>query len=107
MYFSDEIYLVTEQREKDALKQFKITKTETGVWCDLSSVSGNETSGAGQNGHVSSARAIVHTEDYSGEKIARYDGSSTILKKGYYEIYRTYAKGDVVELYLTEKEGVC
>lgn len=65
MYFSDELYLVTETRKQNALKQFETTRSEVKVWCDLDSISGTETSGGGQNGHKRSARATVHMEDYS------------------------------------------
>lgn len=106
MYFSDEIYLVKETRQQDDLKQFKSERTETHVWCDLTSVSGNETSAAGQNGHKAEGRAVVHVEDYAGEKIVRYDGGLLLLPAGYYEVYRTYFAGDTIELYLQEKEGV-
>lgn len=106
MYFSDEIYLVSEVHEKDELKQYKTRKNEVHVWCDLDSVSGTETSGGGQNGHKRSARATVHIEDYSGEKIVRYPGGLPILEKGYYDVYRTYLVGDTIELYLTQKEGI-
>lgn len=105
MYFSDEIYLVSEVHEKDELKQYQTSKKEISVWSDLESVSGIESSGGGQNGHKRSARATVHMEDYSGEAIVRYDGG-LILEAGYYDVYRTFAKGDTIELYLVQKEGV-
>lgn len=106
MYFSDEIYLVSEAHEKDELKQYKPRKKEVPVWCDLDSISGTETSGGGQNGHKRSARVTVHMEDYSGEKVVRYAGETPILEAGYYDVYRTFVKGDTIELYLTQKEGV-
>lgn len=106
MNFSDELYLVTETREKNALRQFETTRSETSVWCDLTSISGQEVSTAGQNGHKAEARADVHTEDYAGQKIVRYPGGLPLIPAGYYEVYRTFLKGDVIELYLMEKEGV-
>ncbi len=106
MYFSDELYLVTETRKQNALKQFETTRSEVKVWCDMTSVSGKETSQAGQNGHKAEAKASIHVEDYSGQKIVRYPGGLPLVPAGYYDVYRIYLKGDIIELYLTEKEGI-
>ena len=106
MYFSDELYLVTETRTQNDLKQFEIIRSESMVWCDIKSVSGKETPSPGESGHKVKARADIHVEDYSGQKIVRYPGGLPLIKAGYYEVYRTYLRGDVIELYLVEKEGV-
>lgn len=106
MQFSDEINLVKEVHGKDSLNQYKATFVKTAVWCDLTSVTGSETSSAGQNGHNAEARAVVHAEDYSGQKIVEYLGSDPILSAGLYDVYRTYRSGDCFELYLTQREGL-
>ncbi len=106
MYFSDEIFLVSEERKQDKLKQFEEIRKEISVWCDLTSVSGSEASSAGQNGHKVEARATIHVEDYNGEKVVHYTGENPLLHKGYYDVYRTYLVGGTIELYLQEKEGV-
>ena len=106
MQFSDEINLIKEVHGKDSLNQYKAAFVKTTVWCDLTSVTGSETSNAGQNGHNAEARAVVHAEDYSGQKIVEYLGSDPILSAGLYDVYRTYRSGDCFELYLTQREGL-
>lgn len=106
MQFSDEINLIEEVHGKDALNQYRAAFRRTTVWCDLTSVSGTETSNAGQNGHSAEARAVVHAEDYSGQKIVEYLGSDPILGAGLYDVYRTFKSGDCFELYLQQREGL-
>lgn len=105
MYFSDEIYLVTETAAQDEINQFITEKKETAVWCDLTSITGNESVTAGQNGHKASGRAVVHMEDYSGETLIRYDGENVLLPAGYYDVYRTFFGVGFVELYLEKRAG--
>lgn len=104
MYFSDVVNLVGITYSQDALLQYVEAETSREVFCDLGSVTGSESSNAGQNGIRASARAVVHTEDYSGETIVDYAGGS-VLPAGRYGVYRTYVNGDTVELYLEAKAG--
>ena len=106
MYFSDELYLVEETRKQDELKQFKTIRSEYMVSCDLNSVSAKEKSSAGVNGYKVEARADVHVEDYGGQKIVRCPEGTPLITPGYYDVYRSYLKGDIIELYLVEREGI-
>ena len=105
MYFSDEIDLVQDIRWKDRKGQYQTDREYKTVYCDLTSVTGQEEASAGQYGHTATARAIVHLEDYGGQKTVRIGDGVLWLKAGLYDIYRTYVNGDVIELYLMEKEG--
>lgn len=106
MYFSDELILVTEAETQNALKQFVKSKTEKSVYCDLQSVSSTEEYNAGQGGHKSSGRAIVHAEDYSGQTLVKVVDGNSIVKAGSYDVYRRFISGDNVELYLEERVGI-
>ncbi|MBE6721928.1 MAG: hypothetical protein E7572_05515 [Ruminococcaceae bacterium] len=99
MYFSDEITLV-----KRTYTGSTANETARTAFCDISSVTGTEDANARQNSIKPSARAAVHAEDYAGETIVQYIGSPQ-LAAGRYTVYRTYFKGDTVELYLTMKKG--
>lgn len=102
MYFSDEIGLLAVTYTYDDIGQSIATETSKTVYCDLQSVSGNESSLAGQRGIHAEARAVMCKEDYSGEDRVRV-GNDTILNPGTYTVYRTYYNDKTVELYLTEK----
>lgn len=102
MYFSDEIFLVSEKWTQDEIKQYKNNLTEKSVWSDITSISGTESSVAGQNGHKAEARAIIHMEDYEGQTLVRCPEGIPLIKAGYYEVYRKYLTGDNIELYLKE-----
>lgn len=105
MYFSDEIQLIRESYTMDQLLQRIPVTTARSVFADITSVTGAEVSAAGQNGIKASARIVVHSEDYAGEQLLWYDGSST-LPEGRYSVYRTYVSGaDTVELYVEPKAG--
>ena len=107
MLFSDELYLVKEERKQNDLKQYETVRTETKVFCDLNSVTGNEQMNEGGSDRmVQQAQAVVHMEDYRGEKVARYAGGNYWMPAGFYDVYRTYVNGDTIELYLIQREGV-
>lgn len=99
MYFSDEIVLI-----KRTYQGRTPIETERTVFCDVTSVTGTEDANARQNDMKPSARAAVHAEDYQGETLVQFAGSPQ-LAAGRYTVYRTYFKGDAVELYLTMKKG--
>lgn len=102
MYYSDQIDLLAITYAQDDIGQDIPAETARTVFCDLQSVSGEESTLAGQQNIHASGRAIVHQEDYSHEEMARI-GNDTILKPGEYTVYRTYYNKGNVELYLTEK----
>ena len=106
MYFSDQIELLSEEWESDNLNQYENSFVSSTVWCDLTSISSNEQTAAGVNGHTASGRAIVHLEDYNHQKIVRYSEDNPVLPKGLYDVYRTFVSGDCIELYLIEREGL-
>ena len=105
MYFSDQIFLIKESRIKNEFNQYKTIKSEHSCWCDLASISSSEQTNAGQNGHIATAKAILHLEDYEFEKLVRIPEGTRVLESGIYEVYRTYEHCGRIELYLKEKNG--
>lgn len=88
--------------EKDALKiekkTAKITKTVIG---EIKSVSRTEFYNAAKNGVKADIIAEIWNCEYSCETYARMEGNTQI-----YSIYRTYVKGDKLELYLTPVKNI-
>ena len=104
MYFSDEIFLISETRVKNEFNQYETRRKERGVWSDLGSISSKEQSNAGQIGHIAQAKAVVHIEDYELEHLVRIPDGTKVLRSGIYEVYRTFEHAGRVELYLKEKQ---
>ena len=106
MYFSDEIELVSTAFTQDAIGQDIPTETKKAVFCDLQSISGNDSIRAGQQGIHAEARAIIRAQDYYGhEETVNILNDGPVIRAGKYKVYRSYVNRDTVELYLTESVG--
>lgn len=92
------IYLVEETLAQDAYGVFQRTETERKVFCKVNSIGSREWFDGGRNGLNPELQFIVFRYDYDGEKIVKY-------LNNYYTIYRTYIKGDWIELYTERREG--
>ena len=75
------------------------------VFCDLQSLGANEKLRVDIEGYRPEARAVIHLDDYVTCDSVYYAGDS-ILLKGTYKVYRTFVKGDRIELYLASEVGL-
>lgn len=99
MYFSDRITLIAETLILDGIgNTVSGNPVETEVWADVRSISRAEFAVIGAAGLKPSLMAVVHACDYGGQTRLRWEG--LLL-----EVYRTYRRGDAIELYATEKRG--
>lgn len=99
MFFSDRVTLIAEKLGWDDIgNTVPANPVETEAWADVCSISRAEFAAAGAAGLKPSLMAVVHACDYVGQTRLRWEGLTL-------EVYRTYRRGDVVELYATEKRG--
>lgn len=106
MYYSDRVTLVQKTVQKDSTGAAVLddignpvyTETATEVWADVKSPSRAEAAAAGAMGLKASAVVTVHVTDYSGQTVVKIDGGRLV-------VYRTFKKGENVELHVTEKGG--
>ena len=96
MFFSDRVTLIAEKLDWDDIGN--TVPAQPVVWADVRSISRAEFAAAGAAGLKPSLMAVVHACDYCGQTRLRWEGLTL-------EVYRTYRRGDVVELYATEKRG--
>lgn len=96
---SSVIYLVKETHQQNDYGVIETTYTPRKVYADVTSVSSREWFDGGRNGLNPEYRMTMFFYDYSGEEIVEYNGVQ-------YAIYRTYEKGDLIELYVQKKQGV-
>lgn len=91
--------LLTETITEDIYGNQVVNETKTEVYCEVMSVSASEFFNAGESGHRPALRFDVFHGDYDGQQRCEYDGRK-------YYIYRTFLRGDVMELYTEERVGV-
>ena len=98
MFFSDRITLIAEKLGWDDIgNTVPAQPVEREVWADVRSVSRAEFAAAGAAG-LKPSLMVVPACDYDSQTRLRWEGLTL-------EVYRTYRRGDVVELYATEKRG--
>ena len=96
------IELLKAYIEKDALKiEKKTVKINNVVIGEIKSVSRTEFHAAAKNGVKADIMAEIWSCEYSGENYARVEGATQI-----YSVYRTYVKGDKLEIYLTPVKNI-
>lgn len=83
----------------DEIGQPVHTSSDITVPCTVSSITRNEWSAAGVLGINPDVRLTTPLINYSGQTEAEFEGVD-------YSIYRTYERGDIVELYLQRKAGI-
>lgn len=94
-----EITLIARTYQKDDIGQIvPLADTERTIECKISSVGRNEWLTAHQGGYEAQYMMEVFGASYNGEKKAKFNGKT-------YDIYRTFAIGDRMELYLGDKVG--
>lgn len=99
MYFSDRVKLIGRKvTGTDGVGNQRIEETCKEVWAEVKSPGRAEATAAGTIGLEASAVVVVHVTDYKGQTAAEVDGRRLT-------VYRTYRKGEQIELYCTEKRG--
>lgn len=98
MMYSEVIELVGYRIEKDEMLQEIKVETKREIFCDKKSVGRYEFYIAGQQGTKPQYVFIVRLADYQEEDTLIYKGNK-------YAIYRSYDKGEFVELYTQRKAG--
>lgn len=105
MRWSEELTLIstTPPAERTDAQGFTSTPAETAVtvYANKKSVGYSEFYKADQSGQYVRYKFDVHTEEYTGQTLAEYEGKR-------YFILRTYEKGsgDITELTLSDLPGV-
>lgn len=96
---SEQITLIRETKEQDEFGVWRISETETTVFCQVDSVTRDEFFDGGRNGLNPEYRFTLFYADYNGERTVEYKGKR-------YGVYRTYhARTDIIELYAERKGG--
>ena len=96
---SEQITLIRETKEQDDFGVWRISETETTVFCQVDSVTRDEFFEGGRNGLNPAYRFTLFYADYNDERTVEYKGKR-------YGVYRTYhARTDIIELYAERKGG--
>lgn len=91
--------LITYATTYDDIGQPVSAKTQAIIPVTVSSITRNEWSAAGQLGVSPDVRLSTPRMNYGGQTEVTFEGQD-------YGVYRTYEKGDIVELYLERKGGL-
>lgn len=92
-------FLISRTYTKDDCSNLVPTEAKREVICDERSLSSSEFHNAKRDGLSPEIELITAKVNYGGEKIVEYKGIR-------YAIYRTYVRGDSIELYLEAKAGI-
>lgn len=92
------IDLITVATAQDANGIWKESESAHRVFAKVDSVSASEFFDGGRNGLNPSLRFLVFAGDYHGEQIVEHEGLR-------FAVYRTYERGDSVEVYCERKGG--
>ncbi|MGL4523531.1 MAG: phage head closure protein [Bacilli bacterium] len=98
MMFSDVLALLSSEYAQDDIGQQVEVITEKNVFCHKRSIPQREFFEAGRTGIKASAIFVINTLDYADEMKVAYNGKT-------YTIYRTYEKGEQIELYCEVRNG--
>lgn len=98
MYFSDRVTLVSRKQSLDDIGNPKYKETRTKVWADVLSPSRAEAAAAGVRELKPAYLVKVHSCDYAGQTLVEVHGRRLT-------VYRTYAVGEVMELYVHDTRG--
>jgi SPP1 family predicted phage head-tail adaptor len=96
--FKDVINLISVTITKDALKQEIETKTEREVFANKRSIAQSEFFNAGQTGIKAEQLFEIRSVDYAEERLLSFNNKE-------YSVYRTYEKGENIELYCEVRIG--
>ena len=97
---STPIYLISETKQQNGIKEWNAVETKRKVFANVKSVTSTEFFSAGQIGLSPEYRFTMFGPDYAGERIVEYNGVR-------YAVYRVYqATTDTMELYVQKEAGV-
>ena len=97
---STPIYLISETKQQNGIKEWNAVETKRKVFANVKSVTSTEFFSAGQIGLSPEYRFTMFGPDYAGERIVEYNGVR-------YAVYRVYkATTDTMELYVQKEVGV-
>lgn len=97
---STPIYLISETKQQNGIKEWQAVETRRKVFANVKSVTSTEFFSAGQIGLSPEYRFTMFGPDYAGERIVEYNGVR-------YAVYRVYqATTDTLELYVQKEVGV-
>lgn len=97
---STPIYLISETKQQNGIKEWNAVETKRKVFANVKSVTSTEFFSAGQIGLSPEFRFTMFGHDYAGERIVEYNGVR-------YAVYRVYqATTDTMELYVQKEVGV-
>lgn len=92
-------YLISRTYTKDSNLNLVPTETRREIICEERSLSSSEFHNAKRDGLSPEIEIVTAKVNYQGEKILEYNGTR-------YGIYRTYVRGDSIELYCEIKAGI-
>ena len=96
---NDVIQLYTVTYEKDSCGVSVPTEVlSDSIMAEIKSAGASEWFEGGRNGLNPSATLIIRRVEYNGEETVLYDGTK-------YTVYRTYIRGDLIELHCEKKKG--
>lgn len=95
---ADELVLIAQTITTDEYGREEITEKETTVFAEVYSITQTEFFAAANTELNPEYRFDVFFGDYNGESLVKYQGNK-------YAIYRTYHKGEYMELYAERKIG--
>ena len=95
---SDELLLIAQSITTDEYGREEATETTTRVWAEVYSITQTEFYAAANTELNPEYRFDVFFGDYNGEILVEYQGNR-------YAIYRTFRRGDYMELYAERKIG--
>lgn len=97
---STPIYLISETKQQNGIKEWQAVETRRKVFANVKSVTSTEFFSAGQIGLSPEFRFTMFGPDYAGERIVEYNSVR-------YAVYRVYqATTDTMELYVQKEVGV-
>ena len=97
--FKEVVKLISKTFTVDEYFREIEVETERTIFADKQSVSQSEFFAAGQSGLKAQYRFTVRLSEYKGENELLFDGKR-------YAIYRTFEKGEDIELYCELRVGV-
>lgn len=95
---ADELVLIAQTITTDEYGREEITEKETTVFAEVYSITQTEFFAAANTELNPEYRFDVFFGDYNGESLVKYQGNK-------YAIYRTFRRGDYMELYAERKIG--
>lgn len=95
---NDIAYFITEEYKKDDIGNDIVSQTEKLVFCEISSIGGQEVLKASQSGIKPQCQIKLWKYEYENQQLIR-------IGDDYFTVYRTYVDKEMIELYLERRVG--